>query len=350
MSESLSLATVRLSNSRPLEQFDFIRINPDRSVTWYNSRPRKQHENSQKNLDEKRGQYNGFMSDATTSKVKKMLSLWMAAMQVGIDHAKKTYGDGKKCPYYPRFLTLTLPSKQKEGDQEFKRKYLERFIQELKRRCLVKYYFWKAEPQGNGNIHFHFIIDRWVDKVKIQKIWCHILEPYVLEYQKKHGDCTRLPPCVKIERVRNQKKLGDYAVKYALKEGDEDRRAIEGRIWGASKELKELKGLEVYHGEVARHQLEFEMDQVKHYKVDYAGQDEYYCHVKFSNVAWKQMNLTRMHLTKHIEKIYKALYNGRTLDYEKMVKKKILNSNYLFNRYLYAFDPVNNVAAPCTIV
>lgn len=347
--EQLSLANVRFSNERPLEQFDFVRVNTDRSVTFYNSRPRKAHENSQKNLDDKRGDYNGYMSRATASRIKKMLRLWMSAITVGLDHAKKTYGNYKRATYYPRFVTLTLPEKQIEDDKAFKRKYLERFIQELKRQCGVKYYFWKAEPQQNGNIHFHFLIDRYIDKHKLQRLWCHIIKPYVVRWQKRIGDETRLPPATKIEQIRSMKKLGEYAVKYCLKDNEDGKRGIRGRIWGASRELKALKGLELYHGEVSRHQLEFELEQIQHYKVDYAAHDEYFCHVVLSKAAWRQMTTTRLALTKHCADIFKQLYQGRTLDYEKRVKREIINTPYLFERYILRNDPINNLAAPVVL-
>ena len=349
MSETLSLASVRLSNNRPIEQFDFVRVNTDRSLTFYNARPRKAHENSQKNLDDKRGVYNSYMSRATASKIKKMLRLWMGAMQIGLDHAQKTYGSRRRAVYYPRFLTLTIPEKQTETDQEFKRRYLERFIQELKRQCGVKYYFWKAEPQGNGNIHFHFIIDRYIDKHKVQRLWCHIIKPYVERWQKKIGDETRLPPATQIEQIRSFKKLGEYAVKYCLKGNKDDQRGIAGRIWGASLELKNLKGLEMYHDEVARHQVQHELQQVKHYKLEHHSGDEYYQHIVLTNAAWRQMHTTRLKLTNHCKSIYESLYEGRTLEYEKRVKREIVGTKYLFNRYILANDPVLNIAAPVVV-
>jgi hypothetical protein len=348
MGEALSLANVRDSN-KPIEHFDFVRVNPDRSFTFYNARPREQNENSQKNLDEKRNQFNGYMSRATASRIKKMLHQWLGAMKIGLDHAQKTFGNKRRAVYYPRFLTLTIPDKQKETDQEFKRKYLERFIQELKRQCGVKYYFWKAEPQQNGNIHFHFIIDRYIDKHQVQKLWCHIIDPYVKAWQKKIGDSSRLPPATKIEKIRSFKKLGEYAVKYCLKDNKEDQRGIKGRIWGASRALKNLKGFEIYHDEVQRAQIQFELDQVQHYKLEYHSGDDYYTHIVLSAAAWKHMHVTRLKLTNHFKDMYQKLYQGRTLDYEKRVKREIMGTQYMFNRYIFTNEPRANLAAPVTL-
>lgn len=346
----LSLASVRLSNEKPLESFDYVRINPDKSATWFNRRPREAHENSQKNLDEKRGEYNGYMSRATKSKIKKMLRLWLSAMTVGLDHAKKTYGNRRKCDYYPRFITLTIPVKQMETDQEFKRKYLERFLQELKRTYKVRHYFWKAEPQKNGNIHFHLIVDRYIDKWAVQKVWCHIIKPYVEAYQAKQDDPTVLPPCTDIQQVKNFDRLAEYALKYCLKdETGEEKRPIKGRIWGASKALKDLKTLEAYHGEVSRHVFEAEAEAVQHYKLEHAETSEYFVHVVFHPAAWKQMRTTRLNLTNHIKKIYKQLYNGRTLDYEARIKKTVHRENYEYQRRIFTFDPVITAAGPYTL-
>jgi hypothetical protein len=156
----------------------------------------------------------------------------------------------------------------------------------------------------------------------------------VQRYQERTGS-DQLPPATQIEKIRSFKHLGEYAVKYCLKENAEGVRAIKGRIWGASRELKDLKSLECYHSEVIRHQIEFEMQQVQNYHLEV-----------FSKAAWKQMIVARAALTKHMEDLYKRLYNGRTLDYEKRVQKHILSVNYQMHRYNLRNDPVNNVALP----
>jgi len=144
--DALSLSNVRFYDNRQPSEFDFVRIQPGRSLTFFNSRKRPPKDESLKNL-EKRGDYNGNMSRATSSKVKKMLKLWMAAMQVGLDHADKTYGNKRRCPWYPRFITLTLPAEQYHTDQEIRRKFLDRFIKQLQRKAQVRYYFWKRSPK-----------------------------------------------------------------------------------------------------------------------------------------------------------------------------------------------------------
>ena len=345
--DALSLSNVRFYDNRQPSEFDFVRIQPGRSLTFFNSRKRPPKDESLKNL-EKRGDYNGSMSRATSSKVKKMLKLWMAAMQVGLDHADKTYGNKRRCPWYPRFITLTLPSEQRHTDQEIRRKFLDRFIKQLQRKAQVRYYFWKAEAQKNGNIHFHLIVDRYIHRDQVQKWWSHILQPYTEQYQMKHKT-SDLPPCTQIERIRSFKKLAEYAIKYSLKDSGEEYRTIEGRIWGASKELKELKGLEVYHGEVLRSQVEFEMDQVKGYKVDYLKSEDHFLHVILSKRAWKQMTCTRLAVTNHVKKIYECLYGGRTIDYEQKIQKTVNRAHYEFNRYLYRNNPANNLALPVTL-
>ncbi len=40
----------------------------------------------------------------------------------------------------------------------------------MKKSYQVDYYVWKAEPQKNGNIHFHILMDRWVDYKDINRI------------------------------------------------------------------------------------------------------------------------------------------------------------------------------------
>lgn len=138
-----------------------------------------------KNLEKGRdGQYNGYMSPATTRNVRTLLENWLQAIECELTDnwqipttsalADSTNHRGT----FPTFVTLTLPARQDHDDNFIKRNLLNRFLITLKLQHKVEHYFWRAEPQRNGNIHFHILADRWVHWRAIRHIWNRILDEY----------------------------------------------------------------------------------------------------------------------------------------------------------------------------
>jgi hypothetical protein len=173
-----------------------------------------------------------------------MLTTWVSGVEVYKTQKKRKF---EKNIAYITTPTLTLPSVQKHSDNEIKRKILNTFIINLKRKYGVVNYFWVAEPQKNGNIHFHMIIDKFIDKKELQSLWNNTTEVlgYLSEFEKKHGH--RNPPSTKIIKFRGRKKPINYLVKYVTKKNET--RPIEGRLWGANSELKEQKVYSEYYDE-----------------------------------------------------------------------------------------------------
>lgn len=134
------------------------------------------------------------------------------------------------------FLTTTLPSKQIHTDLEIKKVCLDNFMNKLRYHCGKFSYVWKAEAQLNGNIHFHFIIDLYIDKKLCDKLWHDSIEllGYVTSFEKKFGH--RNPPTNKIERADSLKKVIGYATKYIAK--IDSGRVIDGQVWYSSKDLQ----------------------------------------------------------------------------------------------------------------
>jgi hypothetical protein len=137
------------------------------------------------------------------------------------------------------FLTLTLPAEQLHDDKKIKRVCLNDLLQRLRYQYNNFYYVWVSETQKNGNIHFHLVIDVYIDKDDIRKIWNECLEKlgYITEFEKKHHH--RDPHTTMIEAVRNERQLGAYLSKYISKSGNS--RKIEGRCWGCSEVLMKLE-------------------------------------------------------------------------------------------------------------
>lgn len=189
---------------------------------------KEQNENSLKNLlkdGAKTENMNGYLSDASRRHLKGISENYLMAvdMTTGLK-----YGHASKV--YPTFITLTMPSKQMHHDNFIKENCLRPFIdwltsektyitrkgksKGLQQGCGVKAYVWRAESQENGNIHFHLIVDRYIDKDQIRWRWNAICERfgyitryrYTQEYRYRNGFC------------------------YTAKELDKQRKSIQGKI------------------------------------------------------------------------------------------------------------------------
>lgn len=204
-------------------------------------------------------EYNGFLSKGTRRKIMTMLNCWAECVycynQYESDYEKKR--DRRL-----RFLTVTLPEKQNITDNEIKRRILMPFIQELKSLFNVEHYFWRAEAQQNGNIHFHIIVDKYLDKHKVAYIWdnhCYNgdqLSFAPVWHKEYHSASTR------IEAIQGNEAVAGYVTKYVVK--DDGGRKIFGRIWGCSDKLREIAvPLIVFTNEVAKEVTEME-SQIKY--------------------------------------------------------------------------------------
>ena len=180
-------------------------------------------------------EYNGYMSNETKKKLSRKLSCWSRSIELG-----NKYTDKQDRQYLRKilFLTLTLPFKQSTTDNTVKRFLLAPFISFLIRKNLVKYYFWKAESQENGNIHFHLLIDKYIDKKIINNYWNIFCYNYAFKYEKIDDKKIHTAPSTRIEAPQNGDSIENYVLKYALKE--DSHRKIDGRIWGMSDELRQI--------------------------------------------------------------------------------------------------------------
>ena len=190
--------------------------------------------------------------------------------------------------YKASFITLTLPSEQKHDDVVIKER-LNVFLQLLRSKYDVKNYVWKAELQKNKNIHFHLIIDKYVNYGALKYYWNKAIKPlgyidgYCNKFKKmslneyvnlRSKNCDlkrkkffesykkayfkgvetgwRSPNSVDVVSIKNSKSLGYYLAKYVTKdltnpddvepiEIDIDRVSKFGKIWSRSQSLSRLK-------------------------------------------------------------------------------------------------------------
>lgn len=216
-----------------------------------------------------RGDYNGYLSPNTARKCKRMLEGWINSMNCA---ASSRLRDKISGHIYTTFVTLTLQSKQVHTDNEIKRQILGPFIKRIVNDLGVKQYFWKAEPQENGNIHFHMLIDAYLDREILSNYWdasCEYLG-YVSRYFETSG--TLFAPATNIVGLPRDNSAIKYVIKYLAKapikarvtriiDGKPTRvnvyfqekvnkgggisyckyRPIQGRVWGCSDMLREVK-------------------------------------------------------------------------------------------------------------
>lgn len=184
--------------------------------------------------------YSGEITESGKKRMKRCLLLWAEALELfNVKYRHEVKANERKLV----FLTLTLSAVQVHPDQEIKSKILRPFMRWLRESQGCNNYIWKAEVQKNGNIHFHVIIDQFIDKDEVRYKWNEYQDNlgYFERYQRKFGD--KQAPSTQIEVVENQEQIERYIGKYISK--SQGCRSIEGRVWEASKNVKSLRYFEI---------------------------------------------------------------------------------------------------------
>lgn len=145
----------------------------------------------------------------------------------------------KQYKFRVNFVTLTLSSRQVHSDVEIKEKLLNQFLIECRSNWGIVNYLWRAEPQKNGNIHFHILIDKFIPWNELRNRWNRIQSKLGYVQRSKHYKEGWTPNSTDIHSVRKVRKLGAYLAKYCTKESDI--RAIDGKQWGLSQSLSRMR-------------------------------------------------------------------------------------------------------------
>lgn len=178
------------------------------------------------------------LSVSSSKKIKAIISHWYIAIKLT---QKKQHNVKSNFDNYLVMITLTLPSKQVDSDKVLKSKILNTFLTKLRYHNQNFNYLWVSERQKNGNIHFHLIVDKWFDKMEVQRLWNDSLAnlSYIDSFQKKFGH--RNPPSTKITGQQQMKDAAEYLSKYASK--GTDNQAVEGKVWDCSDCLLKIVNL-----------------------------------------------------------------------------------------------------------
>lgn len=180
--------------------------------------------------------YNGEVSKNSIRVARRRLNEWLEVIRVGNEKRK-----GRKIRLV--LITLTLATDTKGGrlysDKNIKAHLLEPLLKWLKYNYKIENYFWRAEPQQNGNIHFHIVTDRFIDKKKLQEYWnkklkAHgLMNDYILKFNKDN------PPSTHVKVFNAQPEEIDYLVKYVTK--SKNVRKIEGLQMRFSNSIKYIE-------------------------------------------------------------------------------------------------------------
>jgi hypothetical protein len=247
--------------------------------------------------------YKGYLSDNAKRKIHQRITSWATAINV---YNSIQYSKYQRKEHKPVFLTLTLSGKTELNHKEIKRKLLQQFLKRLIYEGIVTENFWKAELQNNGNIHFHIVIDKWIDKKKAQAIWNDIQgkNGLIKEFKKKYGHDN--PPSTHVKGIDDLNKGVNYVMKYVSK--IEDNGIIEGSVYRFSKGLTELKPFSISDSQVSMKGFN---DWLKRYaKLDYSG--DYF--TKFTIPDKKIIDTIPPQILESYRDYYLDIYSGLYLN------------------------------------
>ena len=271
----------------------------------------------------------GELSKESSKRLKKIINAWSMYQKIMF---YKGRSDWEKL----NLLTLTLPAKQIEGDRSLKNGPFRAFRQWLT--SMGVWYLWKAEPQANGNLHFHLAIGQYLPIRRVTRKWNKLIPGYVARYKAKwilrdqngfkYDPESRMsyekqlkaynsrqlngydqPNTCDIETGQNKKDLEGYLAKYVAK--SENRRPVDGRLWGRSDELAHVKGYDTYESYEV-YSLEKRLNQ---------GGAKWKCHDEYYSAYYGNvLGLIKKHYPGILENLYE-----HCLQIEENIKHATIN-------------------------
>lgn len=281
---------------------------------------KKTREISNKNL--KIEKLTGTISTATRTKLGKILDTWINSIDQYNEKSKNIYS---KRVHLPVFITLTLSEKQKHSDNQIKRDMLGAFVKTIQRDHKNIYYFWRAESQQNGNIHFHIITDRYIHHKRIRDIWNRIQENkgYLDKYKKEHGHNS--PNSTDVRTAANTKNFIEYVLKYSLKE--EKNRKIKGRLWGLADGLREIKE----HNDVIDNELSQEINNYLDQNPKAVFKSDFFTVIYFTPKKSRSRlyELLKSRANRHYLETYRELYNNSYRELKEEIVQETVKTRYI---------------------
>lgn len=179
------------------------------------------------------------LSPVSKRKLKKSIDLWVSCVNAYFAKHKRSR---KKVSSFINFATLTLSSSQVHSDKFLKRHLLQGFIKRAKRKVGLRNYIWFCEKQDNSNLHFHILVDRFINAQVLRAMWNAVQNNYgyIARFKERHKHDN--PNSTDIRALKED--AAQYATKEVVKTIQKE--GIDGWLWGSSDGIKKLK---VYEGE-----------------------------------------------------------------------------------------------------
>lgn len=179
--------------------------------------------------------YQGRMTHGARKRLSRVIDLML---QVSPEQSIFNYVSGHYQKFRLGFVTLTAPPEVQElKPKDVTKHLLEPFIRWLRRSRAISTYIWKAELQGNGSIHYHFAVNRFIHHNDLRASWnklmkqAGVLDRFIGQYGHDNPNSTD---------VHSVRKLSDcraYLQKYLSKD-NEGGQSWSGKLWDCSMGLK----------------------------------------------------------------------------------------------------------------
>lgn len=207
------------------------------------------------------------VSPATMRKIKKHI----IALSESAEIRKIRNSKGEIANHLLMFVTLTLPATQAHDDIFITKRIFGAFLDKCRKNGMLHNYFWRAEKQKNGNIHYHLLTDTYCSQSHIRRHWYAVLRKfdYMQRYTTKFSSMTLSdystqpynrdlpfhqvsaryvkgnrckwsePPCVNVSYANTTGAVSRYLSKYVGKSESGSENIVKGRVWGASDSVRE---------------------------------------------------------------------------------------------------------------
>ena len=243
--------------------------------------------------------YTGRICNRSRKTIEKRLTSWINSIKIynlvnnNLQNSAKTY---------PVFITLTIPDQYKKTDLEIKRQILELFLKRMVYNGMMFNYFWKAERQKRGELHFHIVSDRYIDYKYLQRVWNNILYKagMLREFYTRYHHYN--PPSTHIEALYKVPGAISYIMKYVSKDSNNGK--VFGRVYSFSNKLLNLKPCKLfYEGSNIQPFNEYLSLNVAHVL------DREYCSIYYLKKAFDHAKIDD-HIQKQYIDYYLAQYNS----------------------------------------
>jgi len=249
-----------------------VSIHPDKLVCYnqYEGKRRKSYSSNPFKQVPEDNRHGGNISSKAERKIKKAINYLSTISTV---KPLNSWKHQKVFKYRLAFVTLTLPSTQIHDDKTIMKSIFHQFLVVARKKWKMNNYVWRAEKQKNGNIHFHVLIDRYIDWSELRDTWNNICNKlgYVDRYREQmkefHSAGFRLrdellkkwsyknqvkayhagvasdwrsPNSTDVHGIKKVSNIAAYVCKYMVKSSQADESL--SRLWGCSYELSRARG------------------------------------------------------------------------------------------------------------